>query len=170
MVNQNAVPSDSEVVSENISKFGIGGSGNVGISNPSDSMSVSESIMQSSQPLTVVLNSTFQRLTSRDLWRAGVSSVSDKERYAVVDVTFPSNIVYTTGGVVVDFSQIQRFKTVYLCKAFQNSYANVITFVPDANNASNNGKLKFFNNTGTELVNGSTAIQSVTCRCWIRGL
>lgn len=117
---------------------------------------------------TVVINSTFAHLNDDRSMRIK-QQTSSVEKEAVVTVTIGSTVTYTTGGIVIDFSQIRNWKTVYYCDIIMNSYVLPVVYIPSTNNVSSTGKFKFYDNTGTELAPGSTAAESTVITCLIRG-
>ena len=93
-----------------------------------------------------------------------------RERGAIVDIPFSADDVYTTGGVLADFSRVQAFKKVYLCQIIHNPVGLVCSFVPEANNLATGGKIKFWGTDGNELADNSSAITSKTLTVFIRGI
>ena len=158
--------SDSVTVTDSTPKIAVGGTGNVGI-GASDSVTITESLVNDIP--TIVINPTFRHLRSNDLFKASVGQVPNRERTAVLDITFGSAMTYTTGGIVLNFSKIQRFKTVYLCTEVHSTSSLYTEFKPDTNNNSKYGKLKFYDTNGSELANGSSKIAGVVIRAKIRG-
>jgi len=118
----------------------------------------------------IVANSTYTHLSGRDNRLRSVNSVPSRERGAVVDITFTANDTYDTGGVTIDFSGIDNFSKVYLCKVLHNSVGLVCSFIPATGNAAASGKLKFWGTDGNELADNNSAITSKTLRLFIRGL
>lgn len=117
--------------------------------------------------LTIALNTTFNHLTGGSLARK--QNASSRENEAVVDITFGAGDNYVTGGVVLDFSQIRKFKQVYSCEIVHKSFGRQMSFVPAAGNDSATGKLKIWHTDGNELSSGNTGTQSMTLRVIIRG-
>src|SRR3990167_1318484 len=118
----------------------------------------------------ITQNATFKFINGTDLRLQSVGSVSGRERGAIVDIPFSADDVYTTGGVLADFSRVQAFKKVYLCQIIHNPVGLVCSFVPEANNLATGGKIKFWGTDGNELADNSSAITSKTLTVFIRGI
>src|SRR5438093_8862504 len=103
---------------------------------------------------TVALVTAFGHLNDDRTLTLRQNSAS-RERSAVVDITFDGAGTYTTGGVIVDFTGIRRFKQVYFLDVGHTTYVLPVNFVPGAGNDASLGKLKFFDSSGAELGAGS---------------
>ncbi|MDE1839960.1 MAG: hypothetical protein KGH87_08585 [Thaumarchaeota archaeon] len=138
----------------------------------SDSPGFSEFLTQNHIPNAVTIDPTFAHLNGRAIGRASVNRTTIKEKLAIATVTFASNAAYKGGGMLTDFTTIgaiSRFSSVYLVSIQNKTNALYTNFIADVNNAPNLGKIKFYDNTGTELVDGSLAIQNVILKCIVRG-
>ena len=118
---------------------------------------------------TVVKNSTFAHLNDDRTFRIK-QQTSSIEREMVVDITIGSTVTYTTGGITIDFTQAGMKTFVYYCDIVHNGYVLPVVYVPSATNDATAGKLKFYDSSGVELTNGSTAMQSAAIRVIIRGI
>ena len=118
----------------------------------------------------VSINATFSHLNGKDLRLGYVDSVAGRERGCMVDIPFSVDDVYSTGGVLIDFSKIQAFTKVYFCKIVHNTVGLVCSFIPHASNSASGGKIKFWGTDGNELADNSAAISSKTLRVFIRGI
>lgn len=116
----------------------------------------------------VSINSTFTHLNGRNLHLK--NNTPCREREAIVDIAFDSTDTYETGGMTANFSVVEGFRQVYICDIAHKTYGLAVEFIPDASNSASLGKLKFYDSSGVELSSGSTAIQSQTLRCRIRGI
>lgn len=171
MVTQTATASDSPIISDSITKEAIGGSGNVGL-GITDSPTFTDILAESNILPTVAIDPTFAHLNGRTIFRGSVTRSTIKEKLAICTVTFPSNVTYKTGGMLVDFTSIgaiQRFSTVYLVSIQNKTNAFYTNFVADTNNSPKLGKIKFYDNTGTEIANGALSIQNIVLQCVVRG-
>lgn len=118
----------------------------------------------------VEINSSFSHLNGVDLNSRDVGNDSSIERSAIINVPFGSGDVYSTGGIQVDFSGVQGFSQVYLCKIIHNPIGLDCSFIPGAGNSSTLGKIKFWGTDGNELADNSSAITSKTLLVEIRGI
>ena len=118
----------------------------------------------------IVENPTFKFINGVDLRLQSVGTVSGRERGAIIDIPFSADDVYTTGGVLVDFTKVKGFKQVYFCKILHNTVGLVASFVPQATNLASGGKIKFWGTDGNELADNSGAITSKTLTVFIRGI
>ena len=118
----------------------------------------------------MTVNSTYSHLSGRDNRLRSVNSVPSRERGAMVDIPFNATDTYVTGGVQVDFSGIDNFSQVYLCKIIHNEVGLVCSYVPAAGNDASTGKIKFWGTNGSELADNSGAITSKSLRVFIRGI
>ena len=118
---------------------------------------------------TITLNSTFAHLND-DRTSSVKQNSASRERSVVCDILVGEFDTYVTNGIILDFSKIRRFSQVYVCEVAHKSYGLAVQFVPAVENDAATGKLKFFDDTGVELTNGSAVIQGVTLRVIIRGI
>lgn len=118
----------------------------------------------------ITLNVSFEHLNGINLNNEDVAVGDSVERSAVVDVPFASGDRYSTGGMPVDFSGIQGFTQVYICKVIHNTVGLECSFVPGASNDSTLGKIKFWGTDGNELADNSSSIASKTLTVEIRGI
>lgn len=118
----------------------------------------------------IVENTTYKHLSGRDNRLRSVNSVPSRERGSMVDITFTADDVYATGGVQVDFSNVDNFSQVYLCKVIHNGVGLVCSYVPASGNNASTGKIKFWGTNGSELADNSGTIASKTLRLFIRGI
>lgn len=171
MVGQNQPVSDQPVITDSLTKAAAGGNVGLGVS---DVNLLGDSVAAAPDSLlpTVAIDPTFAHLNGRNISRASVGRTTIKEKLAIATVTFPSNVSYESGGMTVDFTSIgaiSRFATVYLVSISNKTNALYTNFFADSNNAPSLGVVKFYDNTGTELVTGSLAIQNVVLKCIVRG-
>lgn len=117
----------------------------------------------------VTMDTAFSHYNGTDLRIANVNNIAGKERSAIINVPFSADDRYSTGGILVDFSKIQKFQKVYLCKIIHNTVGLVCSFVPGASNGASLGKIKFWGTDGNELADNSSAIASKTLKVQIRG-
>lgn len=118
---------------------------------------------------SVTLNRTFAHLND-DRSLAVKANAASREREAVIDVVFGSSVTYVTDGLTVDFSKVRRFKTVYVCEIAHKTLGRNVTYVPGTGNDSATGKLKVFDDGGSELANDSTETEGQSFRVIIRGI
>lgn len=118
----------------------------------------------------ITLNVSFEHLNGINLNNEDVAVGDSVERSAVVDVPFASGDRYSTGGMPIDFSGIQGFTQVYVCKVIHNTVGLECSFVPGASNDSTLGKIKFWGTDGNELADNSSSIASKTLTVEIRGI
>lgn len=118
----------------------------------------------------ITLNTSFEHFNGLDLNNRDVGTGDSIERSAVIDIPFGASDVYTTGGVRVDFSGVQGFSQVYLCKVIHSSVGLVSSFIPGASNGASLGKIKFWGTNGNELADNDSSITSKSLQVEIRGI
>lgn len=168
MVGQNQSTSDSPIITESVADVKHGNFP----TSVTDSPTFSDSVSQSNLLPTVTIDTTFAHLNGRAIGRSSVNRTTIKEKLAICTATFPSNAAYKTGGMLIDFKNIgsiERFSTVYLVSVHNKTNAYYTNFIADTNNSPSLGKIKFHDNTGTELKDGDTSIANIILKCKVRG-